>query len=42
MPRLSFQWKNHALRSQVGDKLFAHYITEEAKELMVSEYFLGR
>ncbi len=32
-----------ALRSQVGDKLFEHYVAEEKKELMeFKEYFLGR
>jgi serine/threonine protein kinase len=32
-----------ALRSNVGDKLFAHYVAEEQKELMeFKEYFLGR
>jgi serine/threonine protein kinase len=32
-----------ALKSQVGDKLFSHYITLELKELTeFKEYFLGR
>jgi len=32
-----------ALKSQVGDKLFSHYVAEEEKELReFKEYFLGR